>query len=71
LYAFDANNLWRKNGFHKIEDLLKKNCFEVFIPTQFLNVENIQKWTSDYKSIYHITEENLFFNNKCKGKKYF
>ncbi len=65
-YAFEGNNLWRSTGFQKIEDLVKRDFFEIFIPEQFLKVSNIQKWSSDYRSIYHITDENLMINGIYK-----
>lgn len=71
-YAFDANNLWRTKGFKKIEDLVLGNYYEVFIPKQFLRVSNIQKWTNNYQSIYHQSEENLLLNfvkNEFTNKK--
>lgn len=61
-YAFEGNNLWRSPGFQKIEELVKRDFFEIFIPAQFLKVTNVQKWTQDYRSIFHQTEENLMIN---------
>lgn len=58
-FAFDANNLWRSKGFKKIEDLVKDQYYEVFIPEQFLKLSNIQSWSQDYRSIFHNTNENL------------
>lgn len=75
-FAFDANHLWRTQGFKSIEDLVKEHYYEVFIPEQFLKVSNIQKWSQDYRSIFHQTEENLllprfnnFTNNDLEKKK--
>lgn len=62
-FAFDANNLWRGQGFKSIEDLVKEHYYEVFVPEQFLKVTNIQKWSQDYRSIFHQTEENLLLPN--------
>lgn len=58
-FAFDANNLWRSKGFKKIEELVQSHYYEVFVPEQFLKVTNVQKWSQDYRSIFHQTEENL------------
>lgn len=54
-YCFDVNNskLWKKQGFASIKDMVDKMNYEIFIPSQFLKVDNIQQWTNDYRSINH------------------
>lgn len=44
-YCFQVSNsqLWRKSGLCQIKDIIKKQEEEIFIPSQFLNIENIHK----------------------------
>jgi hypothetical protein len=53
-YCFDVNNcnLWTSSGFMKIKDMIAKSNYEMFIPEQFLKVENVQQWGNDHRSIF-------------------
>lgn len=58
-YCFDVNNsnLWRTNGFCQIRDMIARNNQEIFIPQQFLKLENIQQWGNNYKSIFALNSK--------------
>lgn len=44
-YCFEVGNgkLWKEKGFFTIEDMINKKAYEVFIPKQYLQIQNIEK----------------------------
>lgn len=62
-YCFDVNNsnLWRSSGFSQIKDMVAKYNYEMFIPQQFLKIENIQQWGNDHRSIFAKINSNKKF----------
>lgn len=44
-YCFQIynNQLWKKNALKTIKEVIKNQETEIFIPSQFLNISNIQK----------------------------
>lgn len=69
--AFDANNLWNKKGILQIEELLLQNKLEIFLPEQFMKISNIQQWSNNFNSIYHISDENLLIPQQKQPPKFF
>lgn len=62
-YAFNPCKIWREEGFKTVKELVEKSYDEIYIPEQFLKIENIQKWTNDYRSVNHQIEEILTLNS--------
>lgn len=57
-FEVDNNRLWTKSGFSTIDKLINKGTYEIYLPSQFLKIENIQQWSNDYRSIYNNINTN-------------